>query len=252
MVTNSGDSSSSSGSIPIRSHDTNPSLVITIDTPNRRKKDTNAKEELLSEDVVVSVEEDSFSPNDESTPLKCNGNKYSNSQLESSNRTKLHLTISQDEDAFMSPIDVNGAGLSPHNGMTSSLMIPNGKNGNSLDVPAKDVESICTAHSDLMAIGPINDKTGCAASGSPCFWKHPKVRENWRVFLTAFGLLVVGSALIVLGVLASVFPEFGFQSYVFLISGLLCFIPGAYHVVYVYCAVSGRKGYDLYRLPYYN
>lgn len=223
-------------------------MVITIDTPNRKKKtEGSEKEELLAEEVVVSI--DSFCPNDESTPLKSRINKTS------STRPQFNLSISQDDsNRVVSPIDVNGAGLSLHNGLDASLTIPSGssKVTTSLEVPAKDVESICTAHSDLMAVNAVNGDAGCTATGSACFWNHPKVRENWRVFLTAFGLLVVGSALIVLGVLVFVFPEFGFQSYVFFISGLLCFIPGAYHVVYVYCAVSGRKGYDLYRLPYSN
>ncbi|KAH7955441.1 hypothetical protein HPB52_000885 [Rhipicephalus sanguineus] len=51
------------------------------------------------------------------------------------------------------------------------------------------------------------------------WWTHPKVRENWRVMLAAFGLLLTGLA---------------------------------YHVVYVYCAVKGCRGYDFYNLPLFN
>lgn len=85
-----------------------------------------------------------------------------------------------------------------------------------------------------------------------CWWTHPKVRENWRVFVAAFGLLVLGSALIVIGVVICFLPDIGSQSYVFFVSGTLCFVPGAYHVVYVYRAIKGQKGYDLYQLPLFD
>ncbi|KAI1293693.1 putative transmembrane protein [Halotydeus destructor] len=82
-----------------------------------------------------------------------------------------------------------------------------------------------------------------------CWWSHPKVKENWKVFTAAFGLLVFGTALIIMGVVVTVLPDIDFHSYVFFIAGAICFIPGAYHVVYVYFAVRGRKGYDFYQLP---
>ncbi|XP_077510493.1 uncharacterized protein LOC144121253 isoform X2 [Amblyomma americanum] len=69
------------------------------------------------------------------------------------------------------------------------------------------------------------------------WWTHPKVRENWKVMLAAFGLLLTG---------------LGVQGLVFFIAGAICFIPGAYHVVYVYCAVKGCRGYDFYNLPLFN
>ena len=107
------------------------------------------------------------------------------------------------------------------------------------DIPSKEgggVDSTCSEHVR-------------AADEVSCWWAHPKIRENWRVFVAAFGLLVIGTALIVAGIVVCVLPEIGFQSFVFFIAGFFCFIPGAYHVVYVYCAVKGRKGYDFYQLP---
>ena len=85
-----------------------------------------------------------------------------------------------------------------------------------------------------------------------CWWAHRSVREIWRVFVAALGLLVMGTALIVMGIAVCLLPEIEFQSYVFFIAGFFCFIPGAYYVVYVYCAVKGRKGYDFYQLPLFN
>lgn len=84
------------------------------------------------------------------------------------------------------------------------------------------------------------------------WWKHPKVKENWKVMLAAFGLLFIGLGLLITGVVVQVLPDMGVQSFVFFIAGAICFIPGAYHVVYVYCAVKGKKGYDFYNLPLFN
>lgn len=255
MVTTSGDSSSS-GSIPAHRQDAHPSLVLTIDTPTRKRveRTDSEQEALVKKDDESSIPQ-SFRPSLESTPLKFKTNTTSLPRdASSSDKPTFNYSVTGDNTLLSSDKNTeNGAGLSPLIESSSlNLTIPfsQSKQGNSLELPSKDVESICTAHSDLGV--RVDDKNGCSAAGSACFWNHPKVRDNWRVFLTAFGLLVVGSTLIVLGVLTAVFPEFGFQSYVFFISGLLCFIPGAYHVVYVYCAVSGRKGYDLYRLPYYH
>lgn len=84
------------------------------------------------------------------------------------------------------------------------------------------------------------------------WWKHPKVVENRKVMFAAFGLLFIGIGLLVTGVTVLIMPEMGVQSFVFFIAGAICFIPGAYHVVYVYCAVKGRRGYNFYNLPLFN
>lgn len=60
------------------------------------------------------------------------------------------------------------------------------------------------------------------------------------------------SALLVTGFLAALLPIEGLQSAVFFIAGAICFIPGAYHVVYIYLAVKGWQGFDFYHLPLFN
>ncbi|KAH8039906.1 hypothetical protein HPB51_009162 [Rhipicephalus microplus] len=91
------------------------------------------------------------------------------------------------------------------------------------------------------------------------WWTHPKVRENWKVMLAAFGLLLTGLGLIATGIVVQILPRVGVQGLVFFIAGAICFIPGGkfvfaetYHVVYVYCAVKGCRGYDFYNLPLFN
>lgn len=85
------------------------------------------------------------------------------------------------------------------------------------------------------------------------WWKHPKVKENWKIVLAAFVLLIIGLGLLVSGVIVEVIPtKAGYKGLVFFIAGAICFIPGVYHVVYVYCAVKGRRGFDFHNLPLFN
>ncbi|XP_071447977.1 transmembrane protein 134 [Hetaerina americana] len=93
--------------------------------------------------------------------------------------------------------------------------------------------------------------TGMFDPSKSC-WHHPKIRENWKMVLAAFVLLIIGIGLLVTGVVVVCLPLTGIQGFVFFIAGFICFIPGAYHVVYIYLAVKGRRGYDFYHLPLFN
>ncbi|KAL5017139.1 hypothetical protein ScPMuIL_006728 [Solemya velum] len=81
---------------------------------------------------------------------------------------------------------------------------------------------------------------------------HPKVRENWRTVVGAFGLTVIGLVLNLTGIGVLATPQRGWHCVVFFVGGMLCLIPGAYHLVYIYCAVTGQNGYSLYDLPVFN
>nr|CAD7202571.1 unnamed protein product [Timema douglasi] len=83
-------------------------------------------------------------------------------------------------------------------------------------------------------------------------WRHPKVQENWKMVLAAVVLLLVGIGLLITGIIVECLPLPGIQGFAFFIAGFICFIPGAYHVVYIYLAVKGRRGYDFYHLPLFN
>lgn len=84
-----------------------------------------------------------------------------------------------------------------------------------------------------------------------CF-RHPKVRENWRMVLAATTLLFIGIGLLATGTLALAEPQAGLQGAVFLLAGFICFVPGAYHVVYIYLAAKGRRGYHFHNLPLFT
>lgn len=90
------------------------------------------------------------------------------------------------------------------------------------------------------------------ATESVYCWNHPKVRENWKTVCAAVILLVVGIGLIGMGAFAVAEPKNGLQGAVFFVAGLICFVPGAYHVVYIWLAARGQRGYDFYHLPLFT
>ncbi|CAD7083408.1 unnamed protein product [Hermetia illucens] len=83
-------------------------------------------------------------------------------------------------------------------------------------------------------------------------WRHPKVRENWRTVLAAVTLLLVGTGLVIMGAFAVADPANSSQGAVFFVAGFICFIPGAYHVVYIWLAARGYRGFDFYHLPLFT
>uniref|UniRef100_A0A3Q0RWF5 Transmembrane protein 134 n=1 Tax=Amphilophus citrinellus TaxID=61819 RepID=A0A3Q0RWF5_AMPCI len=77
-----------------------------------------------------------------------------------------------------------------------------------------------------------------------CGWvSHPLVKKNRRVVLSSFLLLITG--------VGETVPA-GISSAIFFIPGFLLFIPGVYHVIYISCAVRGRRGFKLFYLPYFE
>ncbi|KAK3553713.1 hypothetical protein QTP70_007563 [Hemibagrus guttatus] len=66
---------------------------------------------------------------------------------------------------------------------------------------------------------------------------HPLIKKNRRVVLASFLLLITGVEV---------------SSAIFFVSGFLLFIPGVYHVIYISCAVRGRRGFKFFYLPYFE
>ncbi|XP_051558986.1 transmembrane protein 134 [Myxocyprinus asiaticus] len=86
-----------------------------------------------------------------------------------------------------------------------------------------------------------------------CGWtSHPLVKKNRRVVLASFLLLITGVALIFTGIVIQLNPHAGVSSAIFFVPGFLLFIPGVYHVIYISCAVRGRRGFKFFYLPYFE
>ena len=109
------------------------------------------------------------------------------------------------------------------------------------DTTSRDSDSLIQEYGNLSTNEP----------NSYC-WRHPKVRENWRTVLAAVTLLLVGCGLVVMGAFAIADPSTSSQGIVFFVAGFICFIPGAYHVVYIWLAARGYRGFDFYHLPLFT
>nr|XP_004656816.1 transmembrane protein 134 isoform X2 [Jaculus jaculus] len=86
-----------------------------------------------------------------------------------------------------------------------------------------------------------------------CSWtKHPLIQKNRRVVLASFLLLLLGLVLILVGVGLEVAPSPGVSSAIFFVPGFLLLVPGVYHVIFIYCAVKGHRGFQFFYLPYFE
>ena len=72
-------------------------------------------------------------------------------------------------------------------------------------------------------------------------------------FFKYLGIEKYFSGLLLTGIVAYSHPNLaGIQGFVFFIAGFICLAPGAYHLVYVYLAVKGKRGFDFHHLPLFN
>uniref|UniRef100_A0A8D1YYC9 Transmembrane protein 134 n=3 Tax=Sus scrofa TaxID=9823 RepID=A0A8D1YYC9_PIG len=86
-----------------------------------------------------------------------------------------------------------------------------------------------------------------------CSWtQHPLIQKNRRVVLASFLLLLLGLVLILTGVGLEVAPSPGVSSAIFFVPGFLLLVPGVYHVIFIYCAVKGHRGFQFFYLPYFE
>uniref|UniRef100_A0A8C0CH57 Transmembrane protein 134 n=1 Tax=Balaenoptera musculus TaxID=9771 RepID=A0A8C0CH57_BALMU len=86
-----------------------------------------------------------------------------------------------------------------------------------------------------------------------CSWtQHPLIQKNHRVVLASFLLLLLGLVLILTGVGLEVAPSPGVSSAIFFVPGFLLLVPGVYHVIFIYCAVKGHRGFQFFYLPYFE
>ncbi|XP_011379913.1 transmembrane protein 134 isoform X2 [Pteropus medius] len=86
-----------------------------------------------------------------------------------------------------------------------------------------------------------------------CSWtQHPLIQKNRRVVLASFVLLLLGLVLILIGVGLEVAPSPGVSSAIFFVPGFFLLVPGVYHVIFIYCAVKGHRGFQFFYLPYFE
>lgn len=98
----------------------------------------------------------------------------------------------------------------------------------------------------------LNSSTVSSAQPRLKWYRHPKVREHWKVVVASFVLFFIGLCLCIVGIiLEALNTELGGIFMLFVI-GVICFIPGVYHIIAVYYAVKGKRGFSFYNLPLFN
>ena len=81
-------------------------------------------------------------------------------------------------------------------------------------------------------------------------WKASCTNLMTCIFHVLQGIFL---GLIITGIVAYSHPNLaGIQGFVFFIAGFICLAPGGYHLVYVYLAVKGKRGFDFHHLPLFN
>lgn len=110
-----------------------------------------------------------------------------------------------------------------------------------------------TSQDSTSLIPPTNPGYYSGQLQSQYWWQHPKVRQNWKVVVASMVLVLLGSGLILTGIVAYSHPSLaGIQGFVFFLAGFICLLPGAYHIIYAYLAVKGKRGFDFHHLPLFN
>ncbi|KAJ0033769.1 hypothetical protein NQD34_000876 [Periophthalmus magnuspinnatus] len=128
-----------------------------------------------------------------------------------------------------------------------------GSNGNStfnnfFKISDPSTLSYCSSQWSFSTLSSVTQ-----LSAHCCGWvSHPLIKTNRKVVLASFLLLITGVALIFTGVVIQLNPKAGVSSAIFFVPGFLLFIPGVYHVIYISCAVRGRRGFKLFYLPYFE
>jgi len=117
----------------------------------------------------------------------------------------------------------------------------------------KAKEEVDSTSQDSISLIPNNPGYYEGPSHSKFWWKHPKIKQNWKMMMASLILVFLGTGLIITGIVAYSHPNLaGIQGFVFFIAGFICLAPGGYHLVYVYLAVKGKRGFDFHHLPLFN
>ncbi|KAM5247730.1 transmembrane protein 134 isoform 3-T3 [Ctenodactylus gundi] len=92
-------------------------------------------------------------------------------------------------------------------------------------------------HSSQWSFSNVSSSTQRSYNACCSWTQHPLIQKNHRVVLASFLLLLLG---------------LGVSSAIFFVPGFLLLIPGVYHVIFIYFAVKGHRGFQFFYLPYFE
>uniref|UniRef100_A0AAF5DB05 Transmembrane protein 134 n=2 Tax=Strongyloides stercoralis TaxID=6248 RepID=A0AAF5DB05_STRER len=97
---------------------------------------------------------------------------------------------------------------------------------------------------------PTNGVSPKTAQTFCCCCTDPYLKTNIKVVVLSIVLTIIGLIIGVFGFIAIFcLSHIDLQAWLFVIIGILFFIPGCYHCVYILCVLSGRPGYKFENLP---
>uniref|UniRef100_A0A1I8FVD6 Transmembrane protein 230 n=2 Tax=Macrostomum lignano TaxID=282301 RepID=A0A1I8FVD6_9PLAT len=83
----------------------------------------------------------------------------------------------------------------------------------------------------------------------PSWLSHPEIQHHCRLILLSSFFCTFGVVLLIVGVYILSAPPHPNFSAIFIVGGVIIFIPGIYHLVYVLRAYHGHEGYSFQDLP---
>ncbi|XP_036716712.1 transmembrane protein 134 isoform X10 [Balaenoptera musculus] len=96
-----------------------------------------------------------------------------------------------------------------------------------------------------------NISTSTQRSYNACC-RSPPCHQLLPLLLPSPSWLHLCAVLILTGVGLEVAPSPGVSSAIFFVPGFLLLVPGVYHVIFIYCAVKGHRGFQFFYLPYFE
>ncbi|XP_061418010.1 transmembrane protein 134 isoform X2 [Lethenteron reissneri] len=88
-----------------------------------------------------------------------------------------------------------------------------------------------------LSFSTVSNTTQLSYRSCLSWTRHPLILKNRKVVIASFVFLIVGIVV---------------SSAIFFVPGFLLFIPGVYHVIFIVCAVKGKKGFRFFNLPYFE
>ncbi|CAN0052602.1 unnamed protein product [Lampetra planeri] len=142
----------------------------------------------------------------------------------------------------VAPIVVGG--LRTGNGLLATLI--------KASVPLSFARRPPSRQSSELSFSTVSNTTQLSYRSCLSWTRHPLILKNRKVVIASFVFLIVGIALIITGIALEVNPNAVVSSAIFFVPGFLLFIPGVYHVIFIVCAVKGKKGFRFFNLPYFE
>ncbi|XP_065663529.1 transmembrane protein 134-like isoform X2 [Hydra vulgaris] len=97
----------------------------------------------------------------------------------------------------------------------------------------------------------LESNNACHEIFNPIRWcLPPAIKKYWKTVLLATMLFLAGLVFLLVAILIVALPKFrnASSSVVFFMFGLICIIPGGYHVIYIWNSYKEKEGYNMAKI----